>query len=912
MPIKKQSTAFRVAAGCAVTALLIGGMGLLGWLPGLSVLGRLRAGYIPMAPSTAFGFIFLSLAFLLSLYDALPAKSRKAVSVAVVAVMLFGGVEVAESFSGRSSGLEEWLFPVTGSLDGIPVGRMSPATGFSFLIAGLAVLFFLFRKKGAAAPAGLFGVFTLVIGAVYSLAYFFGKPLMYDSAGTIPMALTTAAAFVLIGAALIAAADRPQTAFFSAISFLLLTAGIIAVGTRSYKTYEKNYRAAAEQQLLAIADLKVNELTRWRAERLADCRILFKNPAFSRLVRRLFDNPDDADAKQQLNIWLSKVQSGYDFHRIVLLDAQAVPRLSVPADAAPQPDDTNEHLATAMDAGEITLMDFHRHGSPDSPVVLSSLVPIHDESGTVSGVLVLQIDPFNFLYPFFRHWPVPSRTAETLLVRREGDEVVFLNPLRFNTNTVLTVRDSVRNTRLPAAQAVLGRSGIVTGRDYRGVPVIAAVRPVPDSPWAMVARQDKEEILVPVRERFRQTVMMITLLLFSAAAAAGFVWRHRRVKVYKEKAAAADALRESNEELNSLINYANAPIIVWDMQFRITRFNHAAEVLTGRTATAVTGWPLDILFPPESLKSSMKLIKKTMTGERWETVEIPILNLDGSIRTVLWNSATLFGPDGKTPVAAIAQGQDITIRKQAERKLMETVEQLRSSNRDLEQFAYIASHDLQEPLRMVANFMQLLERRYKEKLDQDAKDFIGYAVDGAVRMQELIDSLLEYSRLHSRKKPFERTGLDTVLAGALRDLESRILEADAMVMHDPLPEVFGDPSQLRLIFQNLIGNALKFKGDRSPEISIAAEEQAEDWKITVHDNGIGIEPEYRERIFKIFQRLHSRGEYPGTGIGLAICRRIIERHGGKIGVDSQFGKGCCFWFTLPKKGENRYGRIQSN
>ncbi len=257
-------------------------------------------------------------------------------------------------------------------------------------------------------------------------------------------------------------------------------------------------------------------------------------------------------------------------------------------------------------------------------------------------------------------------------------------------------------------------------------------------------------------------------------------------------------------------------------------------------------------------------------------------------------------------------GMDITLRKKAEQQLAATMEQLRASNRDLEQFAYIASHDLQEPLRMIANYVQLIERRYKDKLDQDACDFIHYAVDGAVRMQQLIDSLLEYSRLQSRKKPFDSVDLNGVLKQALHDIERLIVETDARITSDSLPEILGDAVQLGQIFQNLISNALKFRGEAPPEVHIFAEESSGYWKISVRDNGIGIEPEHQDKIFKIFKRLHSRADYPGTGIGLAVCKRIIERHGGETGVESEAGKGSTFWFTLPKKEKDRHGRIQSN
>jgi light-regulated signal transduction histidine kinase (bacteriophytochrome) len=246
---------------------------------------------------------------------------------------------------------------------------------------------------------------------------------------------------------------------------------------------------------------------------------------------------------------------------------------------------------------------------------------------------------------------------------------------------------------------------------------------------------------------------------------------------------------------------------------------------------------------------------------------------------------------------------DITEQKENMQKLVDTMDHLRVSNRDLEQFAYIASHDLQEPLRMVANYMQLIERRYNDKLDQDGREFIAYAVDGAVRMQQLIDSLLDYSRLQTCKRSFEPVRLETVLQRVLRDLEGRILEVGAQITADPLPQVYGDALQIGLVLQNLISNALKFRGENPPVVHIGVENASTHWKIKVRDNGIGIAPEHQERIFKIFQRLHSRAEYPGTGIGLAICRRIIERHGGRTGVESELRKGSTFWFTLPKKGD---------
>ncbi len=245
--------------------------------------------------------------------------------------------------------------------------------------------------------------------------------------------------------------------------------------------------------------------------------------------------------------------------------------------------------------------------------------------------------------------------------------------------------------------------------------------------------------------------------------------------------------------------------------------------------------------------------------------------------------------------------EQITRRETAEEALKRTVTDLRRSNAELEQFAYVASHDLQEPLRMVSSYMQLLSRRYAGKLDSDADDFIGFAVDGARRMQVLIQDLLVYSRVGTRGKPFEPTNCEDVLEQVLSNMEVAINESGAVVTHDPLPTVAADASQLAQIFQNLIGNAIKFQGEETPRVHVSAERKAGEWLFSVADNGIGIDPEFFERIFVIFQRLHGRGEYSGTGIGLAISRKIVERHGGRMWVESEPGTGSTFYFTIPAK-----------
>jgi light-regulated signal transduction histidine kinase (bacteriophytochrome) len=243
--------------------------------------------------------------------------------------------------------------------------------------------------------------------------------------------------------------------------------------------------------------------------------------------------------------------------------------------------------------------------------------------------------------------------------------------------------------------------------------------------------------------------------------------------------------------------------------------------------------------------------------------------------------------------------RDITRRKEDEAHLLQKVEELNRSNEELGQFAYIASHDLQEPLRMVASYTQLLSRRYKGKLDSDADEFISFAVDGASRMQRLIKDLLAYSRVGTKGMDLLDTSSEAALQQALINLRGAIKESGALVTHDPLPTVPADEMQLIQLFQNLVGNAIKYQNPGIPRVHIsAARNGGKKWIFSVQDNGLGIDPQYFEKIFGVFQRLHKREEFAGTGIGLAICKKIVEGHGGSISVESQLGRGSTFRFAL--------------
>jgi light-regulated signal transduction histidine kinase (bacteriophytochrome) len=314
------------------------------------------------------------------------------------------------------------------------------------------------------------------------------------------------------------------------------------------------------------------------------------------------------------------------------------------------------------------------------------------------------------------------------------------------------------------------------------------------------------------------------------------------------------------------------------------------------------GRPLSLLHSPRNNQDF---------ADVWEEV-----TLDGSWQGNVWHrhasgsdylarvSIASVRNDEGTTTHYVVEYSDATDAWESEQALRARTDELARSNRELEQFAYVASHDLQEPLRMVASYTQLLARRYKDKLDDDANEFISFAVDGATRMQVLINDLLKLSRVGTRGKAFAAIEADKLVDAAIANLDIAIREANAQVVREPLPKVFGDDTQLIQLFQNLIGNAIKFKKpDAVPTIRVGAVRIGRAWQFSVSDNGIGIGPEYFERIFVIFQRLHAKSEYPGTGIGLALCKKIVERHGGRIWVESQPGEGTTFHFTVPDREE---------
>jgi PAS domain S-box-containing protein len=479
------------------------------------------------------------------------------------------------------------------------------------------------------------------------------------------------------------AKEKRRVAYTLVLSFAILALGMVVGGTFYYRNYERQFRAGIEQQLSTIAELKVIELVEYRKERWGDAATFFSNAAFSGLVRRFLNHPEDAEAQQQIQEWAVKYMATDQYDMVCLLDAQGVVRMSVPTGRPPISSVVSQRIPEVLRSGQVTFQDFTRN-EHNQRIYLTLLVPILDgpDHSQALAVLALRIDPETYLYPFISRWPAPSRTAETLLVRRDGNEAVFLNELKFQTNTALNLRNSLENTNVIAVKAVLGQKGIVEGTDYRGVPVIAYVCAVPDSPWFMVARMDTAEVYASLHERLWTLILLVSALVLCSGLGATAIWRHQHAQLYKKQYQMAEALRESEERLHSHTENSPLAVVEWNADLIITRWTGAAEKIFGWSAEEAIGKPITELpgICEEDLPIVQRAIQQLADGASKHVFSSNRNRTrNGQVIHCEWHNSVLHDAGGEI-ISVMSQVLDITERKQAEAALQENRHRLAEAN----------------------------------------------------------------------------------------------------------------------------------------------------------------------------------------------------------------------------------------
>lgn len=567
------------------------------------------------------------------------------------------------------------------------------------------------------------------------------------------------------------------------IIYLALAAGIILNSASSYNTYARQTREHFEKQLVSISTLKAARLTNWYQDRYGNMETLTTSPGLPILLKNLTQNPADQTLKAELMSYLNNLIVYYGFVSYLVCDAQGQVLLSFrETDNADIIRDHELEIAEAYLSRQAVFHDFHLHESqgPDD-IMLAFIAPFFDpDSDQPLGAIIAMIDPFDFLYPYLTEWPVPSETAETLLIRVEDDHILFLNPLRFIADAALNLRIPLTDEEILGVKLALGQTGIAEGLDYRNQEVIGFLSIVEGTPWRMVSRIDIDEFIAPIEERRQRAFFTSGALLVLVFAALLIIWRGQQVRFLR-----------------------------------------------------------------------------------------------------------------------IVYG----INQELEQRVEERTAQLEATKNELEAFAYSVSHDLRAPLRAMSGFSKLLEEEFSARLGEKGQHYIDRIQTASIIMGELIDDLLTLSRVTRSDFTYSQIEISGLVSEIMIKLQETEPELQVSLKIEEGLTARGDQKLLAIALENLLSNAWKFSS-RQPLITIEFGCSSNDYKqktFYIRDNGTGFNMDYADKLFIPFQRLHRVDEFPGSGIGLSIVYRIIERHGGKIWAESAVGNGSTFYFTLPER-----------